>query len=76
MTTQNEQLLNSLKTMNARFRELTGRDAFLYATQPDRATYYHFATGGPACTRGTAERYMRGLLERAESDPEGGWRWW
>lgn len=64
-----------IEDLNRDFRNLTGHDAFLYASKPGGTVYFSF-TDGKKLSQAGARQHMRDLLDKAESDPEGDWRWW
>lgn len=64
--TEEQEVTDKIKTMNAEYRELTGNDAYLYAYSPEeRANRYVFATSQYHFRKVRAVLHMETVLDLA-----------
>jgi hypothetical protein len=60
--------LDTIKELNRAYRALTGTDAYLYTSQPDRSMVYTFATAArPFTNSGAALAHMQDALNKAQA---------
>lgn len=60
--------LDRIKELNRAYKTITGNDAYLYTSQPERVTLYTFATATrPFSSAGEALGHMMETLSKAQS---------
>jgi hypothetical protein len=68
LTIMSQAALARIKELNSEYRALTGRDAYLYASQPASTTAYTFVTHArPFTNAGDALAHMQDVIEKARS---------